>query len=65
MGAASFVPQALRDASHARDAHGDGVSRQMRLGGKVPMSQLGQRQDVVRVEENGVVNLVIRAWFSP
>ena len=65
MGAASFVPQALRDASHACDAHGDGVSRQMRLGGKVSRSQLGQWQDGVLVEENGVVNFVIRAWFSP
>ena len=65
MGAASLVPQALRDASHTRDAHSDGASGQMRLGGKVPISQSGLQQDVVLVEENGVLNLVIRAWFSP
>ena len=62
MGAASFVPQALRDSSYA---HGDGPSGQMRLGVKVSRSQLGQWQDGVLVEENRVVNLVIRAWFSP
>ena len=49
----------MRDASHARDAHGDGPSGRMRLEAEELRSQSGQGQDVAFVENGRVISLEI------